>query len=466
MTQLQGYDHGALLTQSDPYITLSNRTRRILIASFAGVLMSLVLYAMTGDIKIAAMGIGITALVAGMLDPGIAFFVLFSVISVETMISPSSIFSISKVVGILVLASFTVHTQWRDLKITAPLWYFIALFILSICSIVWAVSPINAALGVSTLILILGLIVMLSSYIRGINQLDILMYALVVSSMIGSLALIFFGQNFFAGGGGEEVGRMSLGGRDDSPVHLANKIMLGYIAAIYLFQRNRGLLRWMILATAPISAYAILLTQTRLTLAALFLVPFFAFMLGLDRRRAGRYVVLGLAIATAGVACYFALAYLPILPEAARDRMIESVGFAQNSGRLQIWINGLSLFFSNIFTGVGVNNFDIAVEAYSNVKSAHNNYVSIAGELGIVGISLFITMLISLLVRGRSIQYAPLRWLCLAMLSFACLCGMTSETWDNKYFWYCIGFAIVGWQVAQGAYESLYQRQQQYSSAQ
>ena len=466
MTQLQGYDHGSLLTQSDPYITLSNRTWRILFASIAGALMSLVLYALTGNIKIAALGIGITALVAGMLDPGIAFFVLFSVISIETMISPSEIFSISKVAGVLVLASFTVHTQWRHLKVTAPLWYIIGLLGLSIFSILWAEHQMSTVIGLTTFALNVGLLVMLSSYVRGINLLDITMYALIVSSIIGTVALIFFGRNIFESGGGEAVGRMSLGGRGDSPVHLANKILLGYIAAIYLFQRKRGMLRWVILSTTLISAYAILLTQTRLTLAAMFLVPFFAFMLGVDRRQAGRYLVLGTGMAIAGIGAYFALAYLPILPEQARDRMIESVNFANNSGRLMVWINGLGLFLSHIFTGVGYNNFHIAIESdWQNVKSAHNNFVSVAGELGIVGISLFITMFVSLLIRGRSINYPPLRWLCLAMLSFAGLCGMTSETWDDKYFWYCIGFAVVAWQVGQEAYESLYQRQQQYSSA-
>lgn len=467
MTHLQGYGHGALLTHSDPYIRLSNRTWRVLMASIGGVVLSLILYALTGDIKIAAAGIAVTALVAGLLDPGVAFFVLFSVLSLESLISPSAIFSISKVAGVLVLVSFSIHTQWRHPHITAPLWYVVGLFVLSICSILWATSPASAMIGAITFTLNVGLLVMMSSYIRGVNTLDILMYALIISSLIGSAALILLGRNIYEGGGGEVVGRMSLGGRDDSPVHLANKLMLGYIAAIYLFLRKRGLLRWIILGTTLITAYAIMLTQTRLTLAAMFLVPFFAFMLSLDRTHAGRFIFVGLGMALAGVAAFFALAYLPILPDEARDRMIQSVNFANNSGRMMIWINGLRMFFSNLFTGVGYNNFHIAVESDTyKTLSAHNNFISVAGELGVIGIFLFVAMFVSLLIRGRSVRYTPLRWLCLAMLSFAGLCGMTSETWDDKYFWYCIGFAIVAWQVGQEAYESLYQRQQQYSSAQ
>jgi O-antigen ligase len=63
--------------------------------------------------------------------------------------------------------------------------------------------------------------------------------------------------------------------------------------------------------------------------------------------------------------------------------------------RLKLLKGGLNMFFDHPFLGVGVGNFVTHIKDYSNIivaLVAHNSYLHIAAELGIIGLILFISI--------------------------------------------------------------------------
>ena len=72
------------------------------------------------------------------------------------------------------------------------------------------------------------------------------------------------------------------------------------------------------------------------------------------------------------------------------------------SGRLDIWKNGLRLFLANPLTGVGVNCFPNALGdlrasegAIPKWQVSHNSYLQMAAEVGVVGLFLFLSLIIT-----------------------------------------------------------------------
>lgn len=81
------------------------------------------------------------------------------------------------------------------------------------------------------------------------------------------------------------------------------------------------------------------------------------------------------------------------------------------AGRLDIWKTGLKIFSENIFTGVGINNFTTA-EGYTHFdaggkwSTAHNSFIQIGVELGIVGLVLFLLFTFGTVLKMRKLQKA------------------------------------------------------------
>lgn len=446
MTRVEASGYETLLDQLDPQARASTRTRRFVYGLVLSGVIGAVVYLTTGSAVVAGAVVGAATVILGLIDVGTAFFILFSVITLEGIISPSQTFSISKVVGVLVLLSFLLHAQWRKLRLPAPFPLMVLLLLFGAMSVLWSWSPDNALRGLLTWTLNIGLLVLMVSYVRGIRQLDILMWALIVSSLLGSvLVSTGLGRTLGEHEAAREVGRVALG-EQDSPVHLANKILLGYLATIYIFLRYRSPWRYVLLLACLPMIWTIIWTQTRIALLSLVLVPFLAFAFSAGRRNVVRFSVAALVVVIMGLVLFQLLLQSDLLPEKAQERLVETKDTAVEH-RLAMWTQGLRVFARHFVTGAGLNNFDIVVDSKHRITAAHNNIVSIAGELGIVGLLLCGAIYVSLLTNSRRIYFTPLRWVAFAMVIVSFLTGMTSTTCYFKYFWYALGLATVASQV-------------------
>lgn len=136
--------------------------------------------------------------------------------------------------------------------------------------------------------------------------------------------------------------------------------------------------------------------------------------------------------------------------------IVDAVEFG-GSGRLDIWNVGLSLVSQNPIIGVGIANFPAYFTAeviartgsilYSAIllpgRDAHNIYLQILVELGVLGLALFLIPLGRLVLRLAKQAGSTQRSL-LACLAGYLVQGLFLPILNRKYFWITIGLAVVG----------------------
>jgi putative inorganic carbon (HCO3(-)) transporter len=239
--------------------------------------------------------------------------------------------------------------------------------------------------------------------------------------------------------GSAGIGRFAAAGFD--PNDTASMLAVGIPIATYLaFGGNR---RWhrLALAYVPVAATAIALTASRGgTLAAVVGIAGAVTLAGRSSRGRVVLAVLFLAIGAAAVSRY--------VPRESLARIAtigdELSGSRSIGNRGEIWGAGVQVLQDHPFVGVGAGGFRTAVlpELFM-VATAHNTLLSIAVELGVIGLALFLAALASMLrgVKRATRLHRTLAWSLLLTWSV----GATSLGWDTfkiTYFVLLIGAAL------------------------
>lgn len=109
-------------------------------------------------------------------------------------------------------------------------------------------------------------------------------------------------------------------------------------------------------------------------------------------------------------------------------------------GRIEVWKRGIGYMAQRPLLGVGVDQFDVAEGTLSPLavrqqygrgvrwSAAHNSYVQIGAECGVVGVVLFIALLLSALRLARRI-------------------GRTAASRDDRFLGQCFAAMVVGYIV-------------------
>jgi O-antigen ligase len=216
----------------------------------------------------------------------------------------------------------------------------------------------------------------------------------------------------------------------------------------YLLIQSRGKLVWVYRLQLILAGTTIVLTASRgATLAgivALSIVPF------THSRLTGRQkiaVLLTLTFVVSGV--------LLFAPETSWERLAtvpSEVARGTLTGRTIIWGAGWELFREHPFLGVGANAFRLTVSRVLNepirlddptspAPPAHNTFLSVLVEQGILGLLFFCALLVCLLFSMRAMP-APSKqmWsVCLAVW----VVGVSSLTWEmRKPTWFLFGLLV------------------------
>jgi O-antigen ligase len=161
----------------------------------------------------------------------------------------------------------------------------------------------------------------------------------------------------------------------------------------------------------PLAAFACFLTVSRGGLVA-FGAALIAGIAMAGKRR-------GKVVALAVIGAVLAVGYFGMFaPAAARERITESNG---GTGRLDIWTVGWRMVQGAPIQGVGAGNFTVVSIHYLIApgallrddfivdvpKVAHNTYLEVLAELGIVGLTLFLIVIVfSIACAVRAARYA------------------------------------------------------------
>jgi O-antigen ligase len=218
--------------------------------------------------------------------------------------------------------------------------------------------------------------------------------------------------------------------------------------------------RALLFATAVMISVAIVLTLSRGGLLALGFILFLSALL-VGRKR---HVAIGIGF----VVLLITILYFGVLATpAARERVTHVNGA---SGRLDLWKIGGRMFEANPIKGVGIGNFPTSSVHYlldpgeiqrsdiilDQPKPAHNTYLQLFDEEGIVGGTMFIGIaLVSLVCIGKAIREfsrlgdEPMEFIARALLvgiSAALLYSLFLTTYLNKQEWLllALGPALLG----------------------
>jgi O-antigen ligase len=223
------------------------------------------------------------------------------------------------------------------------------------------------------------------------------------------------------------------------PNDLAMNLVLALPIAWYLGMTYRQpLLRWACRAYLPVGLVAIGLTGSRggmvATIVALLIVP-----LTMTKLTPAR---LAAAIVILGVSGALAVAYVP---EKLVQRFATTGTEVQEGslhGRVDIWKAGIKAFAQRPLMGYGTANFKAAVRPWGEGQVAHNSYLSVLVEEGLVGFLLYATMFIAVFMARRNLPLLDRRFMLVMLATLGT--AMLPLTWeDRKPVWFILA-ALLG----------------------
>jgi O-antigen ligase len=240
--------------------------------------------------------------------------------------------------------------------------------------------------------------VLVAVCIRTRRDLDWLLGAHMIGAMLyGLYALLFFGV--------DATGRL-----DHMLYYDANDLALATVStlpvAIY-FLRDRSP-RWqrrMAFCVAPVLLLNFIRSGSRggfLSLITIAVCLMFGYRPIRTRRRIAAFSLCIGAIAAIGGSAFWDKMKTILAPD-------DDYNMQSETGRWQIWQNGLSIVKQRPFLGVGAQQFPEAEATLSDLgreraesggrqlpwQAAHNSYISVAAETGVFGFALFVSLLLT-----------------------------------------------------------------------
>jgi O-antigen ligase len=248
-----------------------------------------------------------------------------------------------------------------------------------------------------------------------------------------------------------DTGRLGGAGVNPNQLGAYLSVAMVFAAAFFANRRSPAIARWAALVAASLAAVSLFLTLSRgalLGLAAALLVAPLA--VGSGRRAAALALVV---LTAAGATTWF----VAVAPASSVNR-ITHPAYGGGAGREDLWRVGWRMVNDHPILGVGAGNFSVASIHYllrpgatqrdkyivgPSKEPAHNIYLTVLAELGVVGLALFVVILV-----------ACLRSVILAARAFAARGDPTMELLARALF-----IGLVGLLVTEFFSTALYSKQ-------
>lgn len=257
-------------------------------------------------------------------------------------------------------------------------------------STLWSMDTVKAGQQ-STLIFFLFLVSMITAFvITSPDRLRAAYQAYVIGAVVGSMAIFY---NYMNGIESSIAwGRYSLTnyGVDGVGMLLAYGIPL---AAYLTTQYKNKLLIIMNTGMLPVIMFAIFLNGTRsASIVAMFGLIYWLFTL----RTYGSSIKILLIV----VLSLSLVAVVSFAPKNSVNRLLsakESATSGTMNGRTVVWSASIVLTKDNPMIGTGIGSFEHSISRkHIEISNAHNTYIHILAELGIIGLALYMLILLSI----------------------------------------------------------------------
>ena len=214
-------------------------------------------------------------------------------------------------------------------------------------------------------------------------------------------------------------------------------LMMGLPIAMQLFfmagQNKKGTkLKLINLAYIPLAIFSILLTGSRTSLIAV--IPFGIYLVGTRQIKfEQKALIFGALLASV-------IALLPFLPLSVTTRLGTlgaSVGAGDIGGRVALWRESIAIFSNHPLLGLGSGTL------FSTIGSAaHNTFISVATETGLIGFVLFFTILAITFFKAMNIPNGNSGLWVAVFLTW--VIGVCSLSWEfRKLTWLFLSFIVI-----------------------
>lgn len=368
-------------------------------------------------------------------------FLFVLTVPFEKTIAIDGLGTISRLLGILtfLLAGFALATG-RPLRRPNLLLVLSAVFASWMAlTYLWSIAPKATWTRAATYAQLFVMIWLVWDLVRSRYRQTALCSAYVVGAAVAAAATIVrYAQNQQT-----YYRRYAAAGFD--PNDLGLTLALSIPLALYVSERSRGPARWACWAAIALAEAAVLLTGSRSALVA----SFIAFAFVALRWRSSGAVQRAAGVALAGL---LIIGAWRLAPAASRERLAEFQEHAGTlHGRTRIWKAGVKAWAPHAIAGVGAGAYPAAVEPWLGVPAvpghqyvAHNAFLSVMVEGGVIGLALFGAMLAAAIVftwmlaaSGRAL------WLVMLAVWFA---GAATLTWEyRKPTWLMLALISTAW---------------------
>lgn len=255
--------------------------------------------------------------------------------------------------------------------------------------------------------------------------------AYVFGNIVGSGIIIY---NYFNGIMSFYYGRYGIANieTDTLSVYLALSIPIAaYLTTIY---KNRKILKFINLISIPLVFYAIFLTGTRTgSIVGMVGIAYWLF----THRKASFAIKASIIIVIiASIIAIFSFA-----PKASVDRIFSS-GKSISSGTLNsrttIWRGSLNQWEKNPIKGTGLGGLGYALShEHVEYRSAHNAFIHLLAENGIIGLLLYLAIIFSVLYYILLLPTNEKAFL-LSLLMVLVISQLTIHSQNEKIMWFIL----------------------------
>jgi O-antigen ligase len=348
----------------------------------------------------AALGIAFVGVVLADLSAGLVLFTVISFVDLLPLGGPAV--TLAKVAGVLLALSWLARLTTRESESSNfltehPLVSYVLLAFLgwAALSLTWAEDPVAGAEAVYRYSLNVVLFVIVYTAVTEREHVSWVLIAFVAGATVSAL------YGFLNPVPTEFVNDVSrLGGAGVDPNELAAAAVAALVlaAALAAGWRRQPASRVVALAAVGFLAATVVLSFSRAGLVALAFALVVGVIVGGRWRVAAAVLLLVVAVGIGGYHAFYAS------PQ-ERDRITKADG---GTGRSDVWQVGWRMVEDSPTNGIGAGNFQISSIHYllepgalqrtdfivDEPKVAHNIYLQVLAELGVVGLALFLAVIV------------------------------------------------------------------------
>lgn len=353
----------------------------------------------------------------------------------ENSLMIDSVGTISKLCGI-VLAVFGIYTIILKMMFRPPTkaHILIILFIMwAALSFYWSIDQQLTIDKLLSFIQLCAMVCFIWIFAPKVKDLDRLMLAFVLGGLLSCLLTVYnfiFNSDVF-----NETYRYSA--NNFNPNHLGIIIALSIVMSMQIEPKN-VIMKLINFIYKPLAIFTVIITGSRTAAVIMASTMLMMFLLSNKKRFGQRILLVIILLISASI-------FFRYIPTLTLDRIFSTgIEITQGdlNGRLEIWSAAFQVFKDNSIIGVGFGAFDVSVVAITtDIIAAHNSFISVLVELGLIGLIIFIALLLLLIIYIFGIDTMYKKTMGILLLGW-CLASSTGSWEHRKVTWFIFALII------------------------